>query len=136
MRTVVLERELRGASPDYYSFSLASATIPFINAVGSTPNFQQHKQRNAATLRLVPTSPAQPSCLCAGAEGTIDGYHLNANCVGEPLSDLLSTNNPTCQVSTYLLDAEQAVPEYVDRTFFRFRFYYEELQVEIATDCA
>jgi len=60
------------------------------------------------------------------------------------------TNNPTCQVSTYvgglaccrhgtfLLDAEQAVPEYVDRTFFRFRFYYEELQVRlplIAIDC-
>jgi hypothetical protein len=141
VRTVVLTRSLAGATADYYSFSLEhSATIPFINAVGATPTFSQHKQRNTATLRLVPTAATQPSCLCAGAEGTIDGYALNANCVGEPLSDLLSTNNPTCQVSTYvgglaccrhgtfLLDADQEIPEYVDSVFFRFRFYYEDLQ--------
>ncbi len=81
------------------------------------------------------------SCLCAGAQGTIDGYPLNANCVDEPLSDLLKTNNPTCQVSSYvgglaccrhgtiLLDAaqESTRPKHVDSVFFKFRFYYENV---------
>jgi hypothetical protein len=141
VRTVVVTRKLAGATVDYYTFSLAHATIPFINAVGDTPTFQQHKQRATNTLRLVPTAATASSCLCAGAEGTIDGYALNANCVGEPASDLLSTNNPTCQVSTYvgglaccrhgtfLLDADQEIPDHVDNVFFRFRFYYEDLVV-------
>ncbi|CAE8678345.1 unnamed protein product [Polarella glacialis] len=73
-------------------------------------------------------------------QGTIDGQPFHADCKGPPLSDLLSQQNPTCEVDTYmggisccqdgtiLLDAEQEVPEAVDEVYFKWRFYYEDYQ--------
>ena len=140
-RTVVLTRALVGITSDHFTFSTSQGTIPFINAVGKTANFGPHRDRAPASLTLL--SKDDISCLCAGAQGTIDGYPLNANCLAEPISDLLSTNNPTCQVSSYvgglaccrhgtiLLDTDQedTRPKHVDSVFFRFRFYYENITV-------
>jgi len=63
---------------------------------------------------------------------------VDGDCRNEPLSDLWATRNPTCNASTYvgglsccpdghfLLDADQTPPPFVDETFFRFRFYFED----------
>lgn len=135
-RTVSMSRTLKGITTDHFTFDTRQGTIPFINAIGNSPSFGSHRYRAAASLTLLSQNV---SCLCAGAQGKIDGYPLNANCVDEPLSDLLKTNNPTCTVSTYvgglaccrhgtiLLDAEQEPtrPKHIDSVFFRFRFYYQ-----------
>ena len=135
-RSVVLSRAMAGITPDHYSFSPNVGTLPIINAIGSTADFGQHKSRAPALLLFL--NDNSPTCLCSGQEGTIDGFPLNANCLPEPMSDLLKTENPTCQVSTYvgglaccrhgtkLLDADQQIPSHVDSVFFRFRFYYLE----------
>ena len=140
-RSVVLSRALAGITPNHYSFSPDVGTLPFINAIGSTKDFGQHKDRAPASLLML--NGNNPTCLCSGQEGTIDGFPLNANCLPEPISDLLKTENPTCQVSTYvgglaccrhgayLLDADQEIPPHVDSVFFRFRFYYQESTVNV-----
>eukprot|EP01063_Lacrimia_lanifica_P013698 TRINITY_DN20314_c0_g1_i1.p1 TRINITY_DN20314_c0_g1~~TRINITY_DN20314_c0_g1_i1.p1 ORF type:complete len:742 (+),score=233.77 TRINITY_DN20314_c0_g1_i1:50-2227(+) len=137
LRTVVLTRPLKGATADHYTFSTATTTLPFINAVGGTADFSQHKVRGASSMVLLGDAAA-PTCLCGGALGLINGAPYNAGCVAEPVSDLLARGNPTCQVSTYigglaccthgtvLLDADQPRPAHKDSVYYRWRVYYEE----------
>jgi len=137
IRTVVLQRSLAGQSADYYTFSPATATISFINAIGSTVALAQHKERGASVLELFHADTSS-SCLCTDSSGTINGIPYDADCKAEPLSDLLRDNNPTCQVSSYigglaccinkaiLLDSDQVQPPFVDEIFFKFRFYFED----------
>jgi hypothetical protein len=63
---VELTRALKGAGSDYFTFSLnGSAALPFINAVGSGPQFAYHKEKLPSSLLLLPV--AAPACVCAGA---------------------------------------------------------------------
>jgi hypothetical protein len=136
-RTVVLQRPLVGLTLDHYTFSSSIGTINFINALGDTVDLTQHKYRGASKIELF-HDDTTPSCLCADSSAMINGIPYDADCKPEPLSDLLSDNNPTCQVSSYvgglsccvnhefLLDADQTVPAFVDEIFFRFRFYFED----------
>jgi len=137
VRTVLLQRALAGVTPDHYSFSPTVATIKFINALGDTVDFTQHKFRSSAVIELF-NNDITPSCLCSDPVETINGIPYDADCKPEPLSDLLADNNPTCQVSSYvgglaccingglLLDADQTPPAFVDKIFFIFRFYFED----------
>lgn len=109
---------------------------------GPVPKIKQQDGRTPAD----PNGKYSPllECPCTdrmvidGKKGTINGHFMNGDCRAEPLSDLLATKNPTCTASTYvgglsccpnggfLLDRNQTVPDFVDETFFRFRFYYED----------
>jgi len=142
VRTVVLQRTLKGITPDHYSFSPSVATINFINALGDTVDLSQHKKRAASTIMLF-RADITPSCLCMDATSSINGIPYNGDCKPEPLSDLLRDNNPTCQVSSYvgglaccthktfLLDADQTPPPFVDEIYFKFRFYYEDFKPNV-----
>jgi len=138
VRTVLLQRALAGITTDHYSFSASVATIDFINALGGTVDFAQHKFRSSSAIELF-HDDITPSCLCIGSTSTISGIpYEGGDCKPEPLSDLLVTNNPTCQFSSYvgglacclngqfLLDADQTPPAFVDEIFFKFRFYFED----------
>jgi hypothetical protein len=142
MRTVVLQRTLKGLTPDHYTFSPAVATINFINALGATVELTQHKKRSASTLLLFHTD-ITPSCLCTDGTGSIDGIPYDGDCKPEPWSDLLKENNPTCQASSYvaglaccvhksfLLDADQTPPPFIDEVYFKFRFYYQDYNPKV-----
>jgi len=70
--------------------------------------------------------------------GTINGRVYHGDCRAEPLSNLLSQHNPTCEVSTYmggieccqdgtfLLDADQEIPPEEDEVYFKWRFYFQD----------
>jgi len=134
-RTVVLQRALLGSSSDYYNFSAATATIPFINALGNTVQFAQHVKRTSSSLRMFEVNDA-PTCVCAAGRGVIDGIPYDPNCKPRPWSDLLAENNPVCEAMTYqgglascrgyLLDSDQTVPVFEDEVYFKFRFYFTD----------
>jgi hypothetical protein len=136
IRTTVLRRPLAAASSGHYSFVGQGSTLQFIAAVGSTPDLAQHRIRGTATLSL--TAVGAPTCVCRGGVGKINGFPFVPKCMGEPLSDLLKTNNPTCDINLYaggmaccrgnqiLLDKDQAQPGPPSTVFYRWRFYYEE----------
>ena len=124
VRTVVLTRPLKGKGPDYYSFNVANTTtLPFINAVGSTPAFGYHQAKLPSSLLLLPTTA--PVCVCAGkpmpfGDGSCRGVityvpnasqavdigagtvNFNNRCAPDPASQLRSQHNPTCDLRTYV----------------------------------
>ena len=60
---MVLTRPMKGAGPEYYSFG--ETEIKFLNAYGSGPNFDYHKNKIASSLTLVPVQGVAPgSCVC------------------------------------------------------------------------
>lgn len=139
LRTVVLTRKLKGASDQYYSFSPRDSGINFINAVGTTPDYQYHgTTRSGATLMLV--EAGSPVCICKGATlgGSINGLPWSNNCAPYPATTILRDHNPSCSIETYgggmicchhevhLLDADQTVPAPTDTFRMKFRFYYED----------
>jgi hypothetical protein len=144
VRTTVLRRPLAGSSSDYFTFSTSVTTLPFIAAVGSTSAFSQHTARATATLSLVQED--SPTCVCHSGVGKINGFPFNPQCMGEPKSDLLKQNNPTCDISLYsgglaccrggttLLDADQIVPPLVDTVYYKWRFYYTAWDPTIHTN--
>jgi len=123
VRTVVLTRSVKGAGPEYYSFSPSTATVPFISAVGSGPQFGYHKNKEPSSITLLPTGTAAGACVCASKEipfghakgslkyvpvpgqkadtgsGTVT---FGNNCAPAPRTDLLTQKNPTCDLRTYV----------------------------------
>eukprot|EP00040_Diaphanoeca_grandis_P018294 m.96161 g.96161 ORF g.96161 m.96161 type:complete len:848 (-) comp26871_c0_seq2:157-2700(-) len=122
-RTVVLTRQLKGASVDYYTFDVSGKpALPFINAVGSGPMFAYHKAKLPASLLLLPISST--ACVCSGkpmpfgrgaCKGVITYVPTNQTedtgagtvafsnqCAPDPASQLLSQHNPTCDIRTYV----------------------------------
>lgn len=97
-RTVVLTRPSKGITKDHYSFSTATASVPVITAIGNTPNLQYHKARASARLNFVGVT--NPTCVCPFSIKTINGIPYDPQCYPYPLSDLLPTHNPTCDIST------------------------------------
>lgn len=120
LRSVVLTRSLKGASPDYYTFNPldGGAEINFINAVGSGPTLSYHQHRTIGQLTLLPATGG--ACLCKGApvpfgdaKGTMEytasgpgdegsgSVAFNNHCAPQPRSDLLAMKNPTCDLRNY-----------------------------------
>lgn len=139
MRTIVMKRKLAGSDSRYYTFDPTISGIPFINAVGTTPDFQYHgPTRMSDTLMMLEVG--RPNCLCRGdtSTGSINGVVFDANCMPWPQSSVLRDHNPTCSLDTYqgglsccshgtiLLDADQEVPGEPDTVYMKFRFYYED----------
>jgi hypothetical protein len=123
LRTVVMSRPMKGAGAEYYSFDYTGpSTVPFINAVGSTPTFSYHKAKSPASITLLPVDAS--ACVCSGSKLTFgDGsckgeisyvptaqkedtgtgaVNFNNRCAPDPASQLLSQHNPTCDLRTYL----------------------------------
>ena len=141
LRTTVLRRPLEAASRDHYSFVGQKSTLQFIAAVGSTPTLAQHRVRGTATLSLL--AAGAPTCVCRGGVGKINGFPFEPNCMGEPLSDLLKTKNPTCDINLYsggmaccrgnqiLLDKEQVQPGPAMTVYYHWRFYYQVFDANV-----
>ena len=96
--------------------------IPFIDAVGSGPEFAYHKAKTPSSITLLPV--AASACVCSGSKLTFgDGsakggieyvptaqkedtgagmVNFNNRCAPDPASQLLSQHNPTCDLRTYV----------------------------------
>jgi hypothetical protein len=135
LRTVVISRPLRGASPEYYTFNPSSSGVPYIAAVGTGTDFAYHKARGGSTIFLVEVGA--PMCICnEGETGSIDGVTFSTRrCLqSPPYSDLAHQKNPTCRLETYtgglscckhksiLLDKDQEIPPAVDT--YRYSTYH------------
>jgi hypothetical protein len=127
IRTVVISRPLKGASPEYYTFNPAVSGVPYIAAVGASTDFAYHKARGGSTVFLVEVGA--PMCICSdGKTGSINGVPFSTSrCLqSPPHSDLAHQKNPTCHIETYtgglsccthksiLLDKDQEIPPAVD----------------------
>jgi hypothetical protein len=149
MRTVVVQRPLRGLTPKHHTFDPRKMLLNFINAIGSGPTFSYHKSKTASSISLWPTSA--PACVCSvpavpfGHGGGRVEYLPTGESLGfttscNPTESVWANHNPTCDLRTYqgglqtchhswhLLDADQEVPwqdqplEY----WMKFRMYYQE----------
>ena len=123
VRTVVLTRALKGISKDHFTFDPTQLSVQFINAVGATPNYSYHQEKEAATLQLW---PKQSACVCSVPAAVFGngsgmfkyiggGVNEPANtpvgetigmpagrCAPQPREDLLAQRNPTCDIRTYV----------------------------------
>jgi len=137
LRTVILTREFKGVTSDHFTFDPTQSSIPFINAVGMTPEFSYHLTKAPATLVLSVLDT--PTCVCNnGLKGWINGLAFEKYCAPEPVADLVAQQNPTCWIQTYqgglscchhkniLLDADQPVDTRTDEIYLKFRFYFQE----------
>eukprot|EP00730_Choanoeca_flexa_P014304 TRINITY_DN6208_c0_g1_i3.p1 TRINITY_DN6208_c0_g1~~TRINITY_DN6208_c0_g1_i3.p1 ORF type:complete len:722 (+),score=149.90 TRINITY_DN6208_c0_g1_i3:253-2166(+) len=132
-RTVVLQRPIKGLTPQHYTFELTTA-IPIINAYGNGPVFDCHKDKASAVLPLLDVNGH--TCMCQGRGGRINGIKFPESCVGQ----LVEEKNPTCNLTTYqggmsccrhgyiLLDKDQNPPQEPDNFYVKYRFYYEDYQ--------
>jgi len=148
MRTVVITRELKGATKDYYTFAPDTvATLNYIAAVGSSDVLAYHAVHDSLTLSFA--NPTGPTCVCdGGLQGKLCAYNGTAcsgftkGCVGrsatlgakgEDSGDLLAMRNPTCNAAQYaggltcckhkriMLDEDQIVPPELLRYHMKFR---------------
>lgn len=126
LRTLVLSRQLKGGSADYYSFSVASqdAVVNLISAIGSGPKFSYHKSKALSSLALLPVGgESSGACVCPQAPkafGQASGklvYHAVANqsvdvgagavgfragkCAPYPSTVNIEQKNPTCDIRHY-----------------------------------
>lgn len=126
LRTVVVSRPLKGAGPAYYTFAVTAtdASLPYIAAVGSTPDLQYHKAKVLGTLALVPVgADVAGACVCPEAPkpfGQASGelrYQAVASqpadvgagavgfragkCAPAPTTVLIEQRNPTCDIRHY-----------------------------------
>lgn len=114
IRTVVLNRPLKGLTRDHFTFESTQLMIPFIAAVGTSPKFGPHNAapHGAANLHLWPADavcvcniPAAPFGLGKGTieytpTGEVAGFPVG-RCDEQPRGDLIAQRNPTCDVRTY-----------------------------------
>eukprot|EP01079_Euglenida_sp_SAG-EU17-18_P002443 gene2443-3214_t len=154
VRTVVLQRPLKGATSNHFSFVTTNLSLPFISAIGPSAVFGPHgsSPHGAGILNLWPTSGPISICNISSRPfgqgvgtlkyvptGTTVGFPAN-RCDPQPRSDLLAQRNPTCDVRTYvgglnvcrhgwhLLDADQEVPWGDTQLVYwkKFRVYFQE----------
>lgn len=124
-RTVVLTRPMKGQTPDYYSFgSDQEVILPFINAVGNSPELAYHKIKAPSSIALLPVAGADSAgaCVCPtkpapfgdakgslryvptsqqGESGQATTINFNNKCALPPRGSLYAQRNPTCDVRTY-----------------------------------
>jgi len=139
IRTVTMERDMKGATPDHYTFDDKKTSLPLIFASGTSGTYAYHGPTSRSGADLYFSTVGNPTCICyKGVEGSINGIPFSKNCLPEPKSDLLVQKNPTCFADTYqgglacchhqvvLLDKEQEQPE-EDFTYnMKFRFWFQE----------
>jgi len=137
-RTVTVSRSLSGKTADYYTFVPGTNSINFINAVGGTANFAQHKYRAATTLSMLDDETNMCICRTLGDPAYIDGVMFPADCSDWPQGDAIRNLNPSCNFTTYggglkcctdgmiLLDKDQEIPKETDTVMLKTRVYYEE----------
>merc|ERR1712137_1536241 len=63
LRTVVMQRPLKGLTHQHYTFDARKMSLDFINAVGAGPEFGYHKSKTASSVSLWPASA--PACICS-----------------------------------------------------------------------
>ena len=64
IRTVVVSRAMKGLSEEYYTFDpSASATLPYISAVGNSETLSYHKNKAPNTLAVLPKGQRLPARL-------------------------------------------------------------------------
>lgn len=141
-RTVVVSRSSAGAGPEHLSFSSSIGALPVLSAHGSTPQFGYHGAKGRVSLTMQFVAVDESLCVCRDPDsnkGTIDGLRFNpAVCSPYPMSELLTTHNPICNISEYngglycchhgtlLLDADQIVPADTYTWRLKYRFYFED----------
>ena len=80
-RTVVLNRPLRGLTPQHHDFDSQQLSLDFISAVGSGSTFGYHKAKTASTISLWPRTPA------ASKGGTFGFFRDNVATTGRMRND-------------------------------------------------
>ncbi|CAK0840641.1 unnamed protein product [Prorocentrum cordatum] len=149
LRTVVLQRPLKGRSPQHYTFDQHRLHFDFISAIGSGPAFGYHKSKTASSISLWPSY--SPACICSvpavpfgHGGGNIEylptGENIGFTTSCNPTESIWTNRNPTCDLRLYqgglqtchhgwhLLDADQEVPwqdqplEY----WMKFRLYFQD----------
>lgn len=118
VRTVVLSRPLKGATPSHFSFgpafSSTAAALPFISALGAGADFgpaSKHYAKGALSIDLLAASKGANTCVCTAPppafgdtpDGKISylgsaGLSFGKRCSPFPQGDLLRQKNPTCDV--------------------------------------
>lgn len=139
IRTVVMRRQLKGLSDQYYTFNARESALSFIGAVGTTTDFQYHgKIRGGGAVILVEVGA--PVCVCRADKqgGSINGIPWDDNCMDYPHTTIKRDHNPSCEIESYgggmlcchhgvfLLDADQQIPEETFTFRMKYRFYYED----------
>jgi len=133
-------KELHSARLQNVSVS-SDARLPAGCSVRSgVATFNQAAQPSTVTCATVLDGG---SCVCRAATGDINGHRFDAQCYGEPRSELVKDHNPACDLNLYnggmaccggfdpnstkrfLLDIDQEIPPLMDLVYFRWRFYYE-----------
>lgn len=148
IRTVSMSRALSGATASHFSFDPASPQIPILSAHGATAAYSYHGPKREGGS-LIMGAPGAALCISRNAStnaGTIAGHKFNADvCAPFPTGELVSTHNPICNISeynggllccaggTFLLDADQVVPEATDAWRMRYRFYFEDYAGDAAS---
>ena len=62
IRTVVVSRAMKGLSNEYYTFDpSASATLPYISAVGNSETLSYHKNKAPNMLAVLPKGQRLPA---------------------------------------------------------------------------
>lgn len=136
IRTVSIERNIKGLNNNYYSFYKNLSTLNLINSIGSQVNFSYHLLKSANTLSF--NSLDGNTCLCdSGKSGSINGIPFVKNCAKEPMGDLIRQKNPSCFIETYqggqacchhkniLLDKNQIQPQHQMTYHLKFRFWFQ-----------
>jgi len=137
-RTVRLNRPLKGATADHLSFSASASGVPFIAAVGSTPQISYHRVKGGSEVLLVQVGG--PLCVCPSGKlsGSIDGVPFKKDCHPMPRSSLAKEHNDVCSIESYhgglnccthksiLLSREQTIPAALDTYRMKFRIYYKD----------
>ena len=154
LRSISLQRKVKGISPDHYSILTQPGDLNMIAALGSSKVFGYHKTHSGGKITLLPTETN--SCVCEPAKKISFTYMnettqflKNYNCLDEPRSDMLRHGDGTgrdvpniacnfeiyngglecCHHSWLLTDKNQdeLVPkDKVDRYFLKWRYYFQE----------
>lgn len=110
-RTVVLTRPFAGPTAAHFKFDSHAAVLPYINAVGASPDLGYHKDKATGDLHFVTLNG--PTCLCddSSSQGTLGGFAWGSQrCNPAPLGQMLDDPgfrnitggiNPTCSLKYY-----------------------------------
>ncbi|CAB9518140.1 expressed unknown protein [Seminavis robusta] len=131
-KTVIVTRPIQGQYFNFDAHVNNTATIDFINAVGSSKQFGYHENKAASSMLVLPVTTARDDnnnmggvCMCQkdpppfgaatggsleyhpvkgqpGERGVAGSVQLDNKCEPYPHTDLLEQKNPTCDIRTYV----------------------------------
>lgn len=134
--------------PSGSEFGFAVNLLPIIAAgggAGGAVNISYHSVVKGSVQLMLTREDSVGVCICrdpSSNTGSIDGQEFNPSiCAAFPTSELLSKDNAICNITryegglycchggTFLLDADQNVPEKMDVWRMKYRFYFEDPEV-------